>query len=287
MLPPIPSFPLPPPQVPPAIHAHALPIAQEAHAEHQFENEPIRQDLRPVLDPNHPALEKRGIPVETLRELGIGFWQRKRPKKGDAPDPMNGRIVFQIRGVRRAPNGSLTSVILSHIGRAVTPEQEAQNGKYCFFHGFRKSLELFNIDFALLDPEAREQAQSLGHVIVVEGCFDLARLWSAGVKNVVASFGSHLSREQIPRFQLLSTELKIRRFLVWYDQDQNGAPPHGLGAKNAVTLLKEFGFEADAFDWNRSFPSEKRGNVRIPETITDPAEFSVEQVRWLRQMKLI
>lgn len=282
--PPPPTLPLPvlpPPSLPPPAPIYAT-ADHSPSPEKSGENEPIRQDLRPSLDPNHPAFSERGIPVETLRELGAGFWQRKRPKKGDSPDPMNNRLVFQIRGLRHAPNGSLTSVILSHIGRAVTPEQEAQNGKWCFFHGFRKSFELYNIDLAVLDPEARKQAQSVGHVLVVEGCFDLAKLWSAGINNVVASFGSHLSREQIPRFQLLSSELGVRRFLVWYDRDQNGVPPNGLGALNAVSLLKGAGFEADAFSWEMTFQSSKRGALRIPSEITDPAEFSLEQVRWLR-----
>ncbi len=280
----------PPPASSPVVHELASLSdgdVQVEPAKESKENEPIRQDLRPSMDPHHPILAERGIPVETLRELGAGFWQRKRPKKGDAPDPLNGRIVFQIRGLRNAPNGSLTSVILSHIGRAVTPEQEAQGGKWCFFHGFRKSQELYNIDFAVLDPEAREQSQSLGHVLVVEGCFDVAKLWSAGIKNVVASFSSHISREQIPRFKLLASELKIRRFLVFYDRDQDGQAPHGVGAQNAVSLLQECGFEASAFDWNYAFESRKRGVVRIPESITDPAEFSVEQVRWLRERGVI
>jgi len=280
----------PPPAPSPVAHELASLSGGDVQVEpakESKENEPIRQDLRPSMDPHHPLFAERGISVEILRELGAGLWQRKRPKKGDAPDPLNGRLVFQIRGLRNAPNGTLTSVILSHMGRAVTPEQEAQGGKWCFFHGFRKSLELYNIDLAVLDPEAREQAQSFGHVIVVEGCFDAAKLFCAGIKNVVATFGSHLSREQIPRFELLASQLEIRRILVWYDRDQDGNAPHGLGAQNAVSLLEEYGFEASAFDWNYGFRSKKRGDVRIPESITDPAEFTVEQVRWLREKGVI
>lgn len=287
MLPPLPAIPVPlvPPPLPPV--ALALDLPPEPATEQAGENVPIRQDLRPALDPTHPAFVERGIPVETLRELGIGFWQRKRPRKGDAPDPLKGRLVFQIRGVHRARDGSIAPVILSHMGRAVTPEQEAQGGKWCMFHGFRKSLELYNIDLALLDPEARLQAQSTGHLLVTEGAFDVARLWSAGIKNVVASFGAHLSRDQIPRIQLLAVELKVRRILIFYDRDQDGTPPHGLGAMNAVSLLQEVGFEASAFDWNSTFQSGKRGGVRIPTSITDPAEFSADQVRWLRSRGLI
>lgn len=67
----------------------------------------------------------------------------------------------------------------------------------------------------------------------------------------------------------------------------NGTPPHGLGAMKAVSLLQEFGFEASAFDWNKTFQSGRRGLVRTPSSITDPAEFSVDQVRWLRSRGLI
>lgn len=260
---------------------------QAAGAQEQegTENRPIRQDLRPRMNRSHPAFAGRGIwQEEVLEELGAGHWERHRPRKDGRPDPLNGRLVFQVRGLReQSGTGMLKPVILTHTGRALTDEQEERDGKWWTFPGFRKSLELYNLDLAILDQEADRQARQHGHVIIVEGCFDVAKLWTAGIRNVVATFGAHLSKEQMPRVDLLSEMLGVDRFLVFYDRDQDGTQPHGMGAADAVDLLGRRGFEADAFDWNQTFPSPMRGEVAIPPEITDPAEFSVEQLQWLRR----
>ena len=60
-------------------------------------------------------------------------------------------------------------------------------------------------------------------------------------------------------------------------------PRRGRAAIEAATLLEEHGFEAEAFDWEQRFQSSQRGDVAIPAEITDPAEFSVEQLKWLRE----
>jgi len=54
------------------------------------------------------------------------------------------------------------------------------------------SLELYNLDHAILDDEATDQAKATEHVLVVEGPFDVARLYAAGIRNVVATFGASL-----------------------------------------------------------------------------------------------
>ncbi|MCP4599085.1 MAG: toprim domain-containing protein [Proteobacteria bacterium] len=124
-------------------------------------------------------------------------------------------------------------------------------------------------------------------MVIVEGCFDVAKLRAAGIQNVVATFGSRLYEEQLPRIDLLSEMLGVDRFLIWYDRDQDGTEPHGTGAVEAVALLREHGFEADSFDWEQRFRSRRRGEVAIPAEITDPAEFSVEQLGWLRQEGIV
>jgi hypothetical protein len=47
------------------------------------------------------------------------------------------------------------------------------------------------------------------------------------------------------------------------------------------------GLTADGFNWETAFPSPARGLVTIPETLTDPGEFSGEQLRWLREQGVI
>lgn len=174
-------------------------------------------------------------------------------------------------------------MVLTHTGRAVISEQESQDGKWWTYPGFRKSLELYNLDLAILDNEAHQQAVHPEHVIIVEGCFDVAKLWAAGIKNVVATLEAHLCPDQLPRFELLSEMLGVERFLIWYDRDQDGGAPVRQGGLNAVNFLRQSGYEASAFEWERHFPSSRRGAVPIPDSITDPCEFSIDQLRWLRE----
>jgi hypothetical protein len=77
--------------------------------------------------------------------------------------------VFQIRGLRENAAG-VQPIILSHSGRALSPEQEDREGKY-WSYPFRKKLEIYNQDNLLLDEEARRQANVFG-LILVEGFFD-------------------------------------------------------------------------------------------------------------------
>lgn len=244
-------------------------------------NEPIRQDLRPRLDVGHPAFAERGIPPAVLEKLGAGYLQRP-PRKSGRPDPMNQRLVFQIRGLRQDEDGFFRPVILGHIGRATTEEQEARDGKWWTYAGFKKSFELYNIDRAVLDDEALHQAAVTEHVIVVEGCFDVAKLAAAGIHNVVASFGCHLSEAQLPRFEVLYEMAAVDRFLIWYDRDQDGEAPHGRGAIDAAELLLAHGYEVEIFDWQRTITSSRRGEVALPAELGDPCDFSVPQLQWLR-----
>ncbi|HKH46232.1 MAG TPA: toprim domain-containing protein [Thermoanaerobaculia bacterium] len=243
------------------------------------ENPPIRQNLRPLLSPDHPEFARPGLPSEVLDALGIGYLHR--PVREGRFDPLNERLVFQVRGVRRE-DGVFQPVILTHMGRATTAEQEAEHGKWWMYPGFRKSRELYNIDRAVLDDAARRQAADTGHVLVVEGAFDVAKLFAAGISNVVATFGAHVSPEQLPRFDLLADQLGITRFLIFYDRDQAGHDPEKQGFVQAAEMLLDRGYEVQTFDWTRSFPSPRRGEVKIPAAIGDPGDFAVEQLAWLR-----
>jgi len=244
------------------------------------ENLPIRPDLRPLLSSRHPEFERRGIPAEVLAELGAGYLDRLN-KEGKT-NPLNQRLVFQVRGLKAEEGGPLRPVVLTHMGRATTAEQEAEHGKWWLYSGFRKSLELYNLDLAILDLEAKRQATTTGHVLIVEGAFDVAKLYSAGIRNVVATFGAHLAAEQLPRCELLAEQLSIERFLLFYDRDQAGDDPEKQGFIQAADMLLGRGFEVQLFDWTRTFPSPRRGEVAIPERIGDPCDFTAEQLAWLR-----
>lgn len=247
-------------------------------------NLPIQADLTKsrYFSASDPRFDSRSIPVEVFQALGAGYLDRPASHRRH-PDHLNHRHVFQVRGVEKARD-SLRSVILTHMGRASSVEQA---GKWWIYPAFQARYELYNIDLALTQQVARDQAQSSGHVVVVEGAYDVAKLYAAGIHNVVATFGKHLYEEQLPRFKLLADELRIRRFLIFFDRGQDGASQtsHGRtesGAIQAAERLNTTGFQTDIFQWNRTFSNTVRQDVSIPLDITDPEEFTITALQWFR-----
>ncbi len=231
------------------------------------ENKPIKVDLRPWLQPGHPELQSRQVSEATCRYLGCGFLPERA--KGS---PLNGRLVFQVRGV-----SELKPVILTHVGRALTPQQEKADGKYWSFPFFKK-LEIYNQDKLLLDPEARQQVERFG-LALVEGFFDVAALIESGCLNVGALMGSHMTEEQMIRVKFISSHVPIPKITVFLDRDEAGI----AGTEKAVTLLRTNEFSVEAFDWNQTFEKSGTDLLKIPVTIRDPGDMSVRQLQWLRR----
>ena len=88
---------------------------------------------------------------------------------------MSGRMVIPIR--------NLHGQIVAYAGRAL----DDRPPKYKLPAGFRKALELFNLQRAVAAGKT---------VIVVEGYFDRMRVHQAGFPSVVALMGSSLSTVQ-------------------------------------------------------------------------------------------
>lgn len=120
------------------------------------------------MERDHPYLAQRGIDPATAAEFGVGFYS--------GPGLMSGRIVIPIRN----PHGQL----VAYAGRAL----DDRVPKYKLPAGFRKGLELFNLQ--------RAMAAGAKTVIVVEGYFDCMRVHQAGFPSVVALMGCSLSAAQ-------------------------------------------------------------------------------------------
>lgn len=237
-------------------------------------NRPITLDLTPRLTEqgSHPAFIERGISEETCHYLRCGYLNAKR-------GALARRIVFQ---VGRIAEDKPSRIILSHMGRATTPEQEAK-GKWRYYRGFNPSLELYNLDNLLLDREATLQVSATNSVLLVEGAFDVAKCIEAGLRNVVASFGARLLERQAEKLRETLTRLSAHHVRVFYDRDQAGQ----TATTEAVARLQDLGVSATPFDWQQHFKSAGRPPIPIPETIQDPCDFSVEQLRWLREKGLV
>ena len=157
-------------------------------------NPPLKFRLE-KLQPDHPYLVERGLTPETLAEFGVGFCS-----KGMMAD----RIAIPIH--------TLDGQVVAYAGRW---PGEAPEGtpKYKLPPGFRKSLELFNLDRARKEPAAVP-------LIVVEGFFDAMKLFELGHLKVVALMGSSLSSAQE---DLIRRHTRPdSRILVMLDEDEAG-----------------------------------------------------------------
>ncbi len=240
------------------------------------ENKPINVDLRPFLRPE--PVKQRGVSKESCQYLGCGYLPERPP--GKTQSPLNGRVVFQVRGLAEE-GATLKSVILSHIGRALTDQQEAADGKYWGFP-FHKRLEIYNQDKLLMDTAATEQVKEFG-LILVEGFFDVAALIEVGCLNVGALMGAHITVEQIDRLKFINTHVPIPRITLFLDRDEAGRK----GTQMAQALLEQNGFVVTDFDWDQVFTRPGLPPCRIGPHIKDPGDMSFTQIKWLRKQGLI
>lgn len=173
-------------------------------------------------------LRKRGIPLETAREFGLGYapsgWDVlvrfltekkaplkmaeeigliiKRKSKDGYYDRFRERIMFPIRDI--------DGRTLGFGGRTLTQEEPKYTNSP-ESEIYRKRGVLYGLD------RARDSIRKSGQVLIVEGYMDFLSLYSAGIKNVVATLGTSLTREHV---------LLIKRYtdkvVVVLDGDESG-----------------------------------------------------------------
>lgn len=164
---PRPHPPSPPGKDPPRT---AAPAEDSSDDDEAGENPPLSFELK-SLKQDHPYLAERGLTAATIASYGIGYC----PK-----GCLRGYVAIPIR--------NRDGALVAYIGRW-PGEPEAGKPKYKLPKGFRKSLELFNLDRAVA-------ANASMPLLVVEGIFDCLRLVQFGYTRTVALLGSSLSKRQ-------------------------------------------------------------------------------------------
>ena len=147
------------------------------------------------LNGSHPYLAERGLTPETIREFGLGYC---------AKGVMAGRIAIPIRNV--------AGELVGYSGRWPGSPPEGRP-KYRLPDGFRKAVEVYRLGEALREP-------TVAPLVIVEGFFDVMKLWQLGVRKCAALMGSSLSMSQEELIlQHLPAESKI---VVMFDEDLAG-----------------------------------------------------------------
>lgn len=185
-------------------------VTQPAPPENNTPNPPLKFRLD-KLQRDHPYLAERGLTLETIVDFGVGFCTKGM---------MEGRIAIPIHN----PEGQ----VVAYAGRCLG-EPKGDTAKYKLPPGFRKSLELFNLDRALKEPVEAP-------LVVVEGFFGCMKLHQCGCRKVVALMGSTLS---VAQEELLRSHTDRYRYVILLlDEDEAGR----AGRENMAARLARFVF---------------------------------------------
>jgi DNA primase len=184
------------------------PIAKPA-PENGAPNKPLQFRLD-KLQREHPYLiTERGLTLETIVDFGVGFCEKGM---------MAGRIAIPIHN----PDGQ----VVAYAGR-FPGEPTEETPKYKLPQGFRKSLELFNIDRA---------AKEAGTLVIVKGFFGCMKLHQYGCTRTVALMGSTMSAAQEELIRKLTDDRS--QVIVMLDQDEAGR----AGREDIANRLSKFCF---------------------------------------------
>ena len=193
------------PSEPKVAEQKAAPVTEETGP-----NKPLKFRLD-KLERSHPYLTDRGLTQETIVDFGVGYCVKGM---------MAERIAIPIH--------NLDGGVVAYCGRW-PGEPAADVPKYKLPPGFRKSLELFNIDRAV-----KELAEK--PLVIVEGFFDCMKLHQHGCRKVVALMGSTMSAGQE---ELIRKHTNARsQVIVMLDEDEAGR----AGRDDITVRLAKFAF---------------------------------------------
>lgn len=181
-------------------------------------NKPLKFRLE-KLEREHPYLtQDRGLSLETIVDFGIGYC---------AKGTMAERIAIPIHN----PKGE----VVAYAGR-FPGEPGEDTPKYKLPQGFRKSLEVFNIDRALKESPDTP-------LLIVEGFFDCMKIHEHGYKKVVALMGSTMSAAQEELIRNSTTPQG--QIIIMLDEDDAGI----AGREDIAVRLSKFAFvKVHSFD---------------------------------------
>jgi DNA primase len=165
------------------------------------------------LEREHPYLVKeRGLTLETIVDFGVGFC---------AKGMMAGRIAI--------PINNADGKVVAYAGRFPGTPPDEGTAKYKLPPGFRKSLEVYNLDRAIKEPTEKP-------LVIVEGFFDCMKLHQNGWRKVIALMGSTMSvaQEELIRQHTASNS----HIIVMLDENEAGK----AGREDIACRLSKFCF---------------------------------------------
>jgi DNA primase len=188
-------------------------------------------------------LESRGLASGTLERFGYGyapaagretlhglFAERRVPlaaqiKSGLVVQRDDGRVVDRFRNRLMIPISRDTGAIVAFGGRALDAGQVPKYLNSPETPIYSKSRTLYGLDVT------KGAVRKHNYCVLVEGYFDLAQVWQAGVEPVVATCGTALTGAQARTLKRFATKVVIN-----FDPDMAG---QGAAARSSELLVSE------------------------------------------------
>lgn len=162
-------------------------------------------------------LSSKNIPMSDLDALGL-----IATGENGAYDLFRNRIIFPLK----SPTGKVNGFS----GRIYNTESQAKYVNTRETIIFKKRENLYN--YHLAAPAARQEK----FIVICEGFMDAIRIYSVGIKNVVATMGTALAKEQVQLLKKLGVKV-----IVVMDNDAAGEMASAALGKSLVAESIEVG----------------------------------------------
>lgn len=161
-------------------------------------------------------LRRNNVPLDLAEKAGLVV----RKKDGNCYDRFRDRIIFPIIDVHSEVIGFGGRVLDDSLPKYInSPETPVYHKSYC----------LYGLDVA------KDYIRKDGYTLIVEGYFDLLTLHSHGIRNVVSTMGTALTRGQARRIKGYADKT-----VIVFDSDQAGLK----AASRSLSVFLEEGLEA-------------------------------------------
>lgn len=210
---------------------------------HEIAAEVFRSNLRNNVGADARAyLAKRGVTPEQVDQFGLGyaaggllrslqghgFTAEQLEASGVVSKSQDGRSYDRFRNRLMFPIHNESGKVIAFGGRALSPEDEPKYLNSPETPIYRKSYVLYNLHRA--KDAIRQEERS----VLVEGYMDAIGVFSAGVREVVASCGTALTSQQVQALKRHSGQIVVN-----FDPDAAGSN----AAERSIQLLLEEGMK--------------------------------------------
>lgn len=148
-------------------------------------NPPLKFKRLKHLNPEYEFLQQNGFSSETVSYFGAGYFTGKR-------GIMKGRVAIPIH--------NSVGELVAYAGQKPIKSWV----DYKFPEKFVPEFEIYNLHLALQDETTQRR------LFITEHCFDVWRLYDAGIKNAVALFGQNITPQRVKSLsELLRPECRL------------------------------------------------------------------------------